>query len=304
MVGSSHILGTLDGDSAAASRGEQELNDSASSWGGGEGGASRLGNTCRKVNLSRLTYPSRAMGRFAPQSSDELREGRPRRVLKGVPGCSAVPRTKLEPGRYVAIAGNIGSGKTSLVDFMAARYGVEPFGEPNDDNPYLADFYQDMERWALHSQLFFLTHKLRIHREIENGNQPALLDRTIYEDAEIFAVNLHKMGRIDARDFITYWNLYQNLAYTIRPPSLMIYLRCPVRDVRRRIRFRGREMEQKVPVEYLQRLNKLYEQWFTSYDLSPVLVLNTGKLDYVTDLVDRLDVIESLDRSMASIMNP
>lgn len=204
-----------------------------------------------------------------------------------------------DPGRrkFIAIAGNIGAGKSSLLDFLTSTYDVAPFYEPNDSNPYLEDFYKDMRRWAFQSQLFFLSNKFRIHQQADRTPGVVIQDRTIFEDAEIFATALHQMRKIDRRDWETYWAFYQSILEAIQPPDLMIYLRCPMRTLRRRIRLRGRAMEQSISLSYLKRLEKLYEEWIANYDLGEVLVLDTDRLDYVSDLVDRQDVrqrVESL----------
>jgi deoxyadenosine/deoxycytidine kinase len=198
--------------------------------------------------------------------------------------------------RFIAIAGNIGAGKTELTRFLCKRYDIKPFYEPNDQNPYLADFYRDMKTWAYRSQVFFLTHKFRLHLALQDEPGAVVQDRTIYEDAEIFARNLHRQRYIDTRDFKVYWQLYRSISATLRPPDLMIQLRCPVRTLRRRIRLRGRVMERDIPTSYLRRLNRLYEDWFRRYDLSPVLVLETDQLDWMTDLVDRVDLFRKIER--------
>ena len=200
--------------------------------------------------------------------------------------------------RFIAIAGNIGAGKTELTRFLCRRYDLKPFYEPNDQNPYLADFYKDMRTWAFRSQIFFLTHKFRLHRTLERETGVALQDRTIYEDAEIFARNLFRQRLIDKRDWATYWELYETIAATLKPPDLMIYLRCPVRALKARIKVRGREMEQSIPSSYLKRLSDLYEEWFRGYKMSPVLVLQTDKLDYLTDLVDRVDLFRQIEKHL------
>ena len=204
----------------------------------------------------------------------------------------------MPPKKFIAIAGNIGAGKTELTGFLCKKYGLTPFYEPNDQNPYLADFYKDMKTWAFRSQIFFLTHKFRLHRSLEAGDGVALQDRTIYEDAEIFARNLHRQRYIDKRDFQTYWELYEIIAASLKPPDLMIYLKCPVRTLQERIKLRGREMEQSIPLTYLKRLNALYESWFEGYKMSPVLVLNTDKLDYLTNLVDRVDLFRQIEKHL------
>jgi deoxyadenosine/deoxycytidine kinase len=197
--------------------------------------------------------------------------------------------------KFIAIAGNIGAGKSSMLDFLSSTYQVEPFYEPNEDNPYLADFYADMGRWAFQSQLFFLSNKFRIHQEADKCQGVVVQDRTIYEDAEIFATALHRMGKIDTRDWQTYRAFYQNIISAIQPPDLMIYLRCPVRVLRQRILSRGRSMEQDISLDYLKRLDRLYEDWLANYHLSEVLVIESGQLDYVSDLIDRQDLRERIE---------
>jgi len=201
-----------------------------------------------------------------------------------------------ERKKFVAVAGNIGAGKTELVGFLCKRYGLKPFFEPNDTNPYLESFYQDMKTYAFRSQIYFLTHKFRLHRAQEREPGTVVQDRTIHEDAEIFARNLHRQKLIDKRDWQTYSELYETISSALAPPDLMIFLRCPVKTLRQRIAIRGRAMEQDIPVAYLNRLNALYEEWYGRYKLSPVLTLSTDKLDYMTNLVDRLDLFKQIER--------
>ncbi len=189
----------------------------------------------------------------------------------------------------------MGSGKSTLVDFLARTYDVSPFYEPNEENPYLPDFYKDMKRWAFRSQLYFLSNKFRLHQELDRTPGVVALDRTIFEDAEIFATALHQMRKIDKRDWQTYWGFYQAILDAIKPPDLMIYLRCSMRTLRQRIKLRGRAMEQDVPLAYLKRLDRLYDEWIRSYRMSEVLVLETDKLDYIHDLIHRLDVMERIE---------
>jgi len=197
--------------------------------------------------------------------------------------------------RSIAISGNIGAGKSTLVEFLSRTYGISPFYEPSEDNPYLPDFYKDMQRWSFHSQLYFLSNKFRLHQELDRAPGVVVLDRTIFEDAEVFATALHEMKRMDDRDWQTYWGFYQSILDAIKPPDLMIYLRCSMRTLRKRIRLRGREMEQGVPLSYLKRLERLYEKWIHSYTMSDVLVLETDRLDYINDLVHRLDVMQRIE---------
>jgi len=206
-----------------------------------------------------------------------------------------VPHTGAKPRKFIAIAGNIGAGKSTLVDFLCQTYGFRPFVEPNLLNPYLDDFYEDMSRWSFHSQISFLSHKFRLHMELMAEPSTVVQDRTIYEDAEIFARHLHSMGHICDRDFETYNDLYQAMQEALAPPDLLIRLTCSVGAIRKRIRKRGRKNEQDIPGAYLKKLNVLYDRWFDSYKLSPVVEINTEKLDYISDFVDRLEVQRAME---------
>ncbi len=197
--------------------------------------------------------------------------------------------------KSIAIAGNMGSGKSTLVEFLARHYGISPFYESNDLNPYLPNFYEDMERWAFHSQIYFLSNKFRIHQALDRTQGVVALDRTIFEDAEIFATALHKMGHLDKRDWDTYWDFYQTILEAINPPDLLIYVKCSMRTLRKRIKLRGREMEQTIALSYLKRLEGLYEKWISSYTMSDVLVIETDKLDYDNDLIYQLDLMERIE---------
>ncbi len=197
--------------------------------------------------------------------------------------------------KFIAIAGNIGAGKSSLLEFLTSTYDVTPYYEPNDENPYLPDFYADMKRWAFHSQLYFLSSKFRIHQQLDQTDGVVIQDRTIFEDAEIFARAHYQMKNIDERDWQTYKAFYRTILDSIQPPDLLIYLKAPMRTLRRRIRLRGRDMEQDIPLAYLKRLERLYEEWFERYSLSEKLTLDSGQLDYINDLIDRLDVMERVE---------
>lgn len=204
--------------------------------------------------------------------------------------------------RSIAIAGNMGAGKSTLVDFLSRNYGVQPFYEPNEENPYLADFYRDMKRWAFQSQIYFLSNKFRLHQELDRQPGVVALDRTIFEDAEIFATALYQMRKISKRDWQTYQSFYEAILEAIRPPDLLVYLRCSMRTLRQRIRLRGRRMERDVPLSYLKRLERLYEDWIDDYSLSEVLVLETDRMDYVNDLVHRLDVMQRIEAVLPAEM--
>jgi deoxyadenosine/deoxycytidine kinase len=201
--------------------------------------------------------------------------------------------------RYVAVAGTIGAGKTSLVAWLEKRYGLAPAYEPNEANPYLADFYRDMKRWAFHSQCFFLAHKLALHQDLERSAAPVVIDRTIYEDAEIFARNCYQQRLMTKRDWEVYERLYAGILRALRPPDVLIALHCSLGTTKKRIAKRGRASEREIPDAYLRRLHRLYEAWFASYTLSPIVHLDTGKLDYVEDLVDLIDLTRTLDAALA-----
>ena len=198
--------------------------------------------------------------------------------------------------KFIAVAGNMGVGKTSMVEFLHHNYGFEPVYEPFGDNPYLDDFYRDMKQWAFHSQLYFLTHKFRLHMGLHTAAHTVIQDRTIYEDAEIFCTNLHRGRYINKRDYGMYMELYRTMRDALQPPDLLIYLRCSVRATRKRIRQRGRESEQDIPARYIRKLNDLYEDWIGRYDLSPVLVWDSERMDYITDLVDRIEFQREIER--------
>ena len=194
------------------------------------------------------------------------------------------------------MAGNIGSGKSSLVNFLCSECGMKPFYEPNDVNPYLADFYKDMKKWAYHSQLHFLAQKFRIHQELEKEKGIVVQDRTIFEDAEIFCTNLFKSGHIERRDYKTYMELYQTIVNSLQPPDVMIYLDCSFRTLKKRIAKRGRGMEKNMPDAYLKRLDKLYRRWIASYKLSPVVTISTEKYDYMDDFITRQQIMNELKK--------
>lgn len=196
--------------------------------------------------------------------------------------------------RFIAVAGNIGAGKSTLVRFLSRRFGLEPLYEPVDDNPYLDDFYQDMPRWAFASQVFYLSRKFELHVHAQRASERVVLDRSIYEDADVFVEILRAQGLIDARDHATYRALYEVIRQQVQPPDLVIYLRCSVRGLRRRIKKRGRASEQDIPLSYIRRLNDAYERWFEAYDLGPKAAIETERLDYLTDLIDRVDLFEQI----------
>jgi deoxyadenosine/deoxycytidine kinase len=184
--------------------------------------------------------------------------------------------------KFVAVAGNIGVGKSTLVELLCVRLGWEPFYEPVSENPYLADFYKDMSAWSFHSQVFFLTHRLRSHYKLGQHPNSVVQDRSVYEDAEIFARNLYLQGHINRRDYQTYRDLYETTSRLLPPPDLVVYLRASVPTLMNRIASRGRDYERTITPEYLHGLNKLYEQWIEDFTLCPVLAVPADDLDYVS----------------------
>jgi deoxyadenosine/deoxycytidine kinase len=185
--------------------------------------------------------------------------------------------------RFIAVAGNIGVGKSTLVGLLAERLGWKPFYEPVTENPYLADFYKDMRAWSFHSQIFFLTRRLRIHRDLIDHPGSAIQDRSVYEDAEVFACNLYRQGLIDERDYTSYRELYQVLSEFLPPPDLVIYLRASVHTLGGRIQQRGRDYERSIESDYLTRLNSLYEEWIANFRLCPVLTVPADDLNIVAN---------------------
>ena len=201
--------------------------------------------------------------------------------------------------RFVAVAGNIGVGKSTLVELLAEKMGWTPFYEPQSQNPYLADFYRDMQEWSFQSQIFFLSRRLRAHRDIFNHPGPALQDRSVYEDAEIFAQNLFLERNMSDRDYQTYRDLYEVLTRFLPPPDLVVYLRASVSTLVERISMRGRDYEKGIQPEYLNRLNDLYEEWTESFSLCPVLTVPADDLNYVLNDA-HLDLIISKIQSKLS----
>lgn len=200
------------------------------------------------------------------------------------------------PGKkYVAIAGNIGAGKSSLTRVLSDYFKWEAFYERVDDNPYLSDFYDDMRRWSFNLQVFFLSSRFAHQQRIEEIPHSIVQDRSIYEDAEIFARNLHEMGLMDGRDFENYQDLFALMTSYLRPPDLLIYLRASVPTLVRQIQSRGRDFEATIRIDYLERLNTHYEDWIERYDLGPKMVVETDALDFVNQTDDRFEVVSRVE---------
>jgi len=198
--------------------------------------------------------------------------------------------------KYLVLAGNIGAGKSSLVGLLAKRLGFRPYYEPVAENPYLADFYGNMRRWAFQSQVFFLTHRTRMHRALMDDPWSVVQDRSLYEDAEVFARNLYEGGNMSEQDWETYLELYRTIASLLPPPDLVVYLRCSVPTLQRRIAMRGRGFEAAIPDDYLGGLNRLYESWIEGFDLAPVLVVPGDRLDFVAESKDLTSIVAKIEK--------
>ncbi len=203
---------------------------------------------------------------------------------------------------FVVVAGNIGSGKTTLTKKLSERLAWRPHFESVSDNPYLSDFYSDMSRWSFPLQIYFLTHRFNTHKMIENSSASSIQDRSIYEDANIFARALFEQGNLDARDYENYRNLYESMTSYLSAPTLMIFLRRSIPKLVERIKMRGRDYEQSISIDYLAKLNDYYDDWFKSYNLGKSLLVDTDDLDFLENenhfsrLLDKInDSIEQKD---------
>ena len=187
---------------------------------------------------------------------------------------------------FVAVAGNIGSGKSSLTRMLSQHYGWKTFYESVEDNPYLADFYQDMSRWSFNLQVYFLSKRFNDHKMIVDGGESVIQDRSIYEDAEIFARNLYLIGKMDQRDYTNYVELYKVMMQYLKPPDLLIYLDAHIGTLEKQIARRGRDYEQSIPRSYLEQLSTHYKDWIGTYTMGPLLVIPSDEVDFVHERGD------------------
>lgn len=197
--------------------------------------------------------------------------------------------------KHIAIAGNIGAGKTTLTNLLAKHYKWIPQFEAVDNNPYLADFYNDMHRWSFNLQIYFLNSRLKQLIEVQNSEQAIIQDRTIYEDAHIFAPNLHEMGLMSSRDFENYAQFFRTIKSMIKPPDLMIYLKASIPTLVDQIQKRGREYEENIRLDYLKRLNEHYNHWVENYKDGKLLIVEIDNLNFADKPEDFAKVISQID---------
>jgi len=196
---------------------------------------------------------------------------------------------------HVAIAGNIGAGKTTLTKLLAKHYKWQPHYESVDENPYLDDFYGEMERWSFNLQVYFLNSRFRQILELRKGGKDIIQDRTIYEDSQIFAPNLHAMGLMTNRDYSNYSSLFELMENLVTPPDLLIYLRADISSLVGNIHKRGRDYENSISIDYLSRLNERYEAWITNYTKGKLLIIDVDNLDFVKNREDLGFIIDKID---------
>jgi deoxyadenosine/deoxycytidine kinase len=207
----------------------------------------------------------------------------------------------LKPLKHIAVSGNIGSGKTTLAEKLAKHYGWIPLYESVDTNPYLRDFYEDMARWAFHLQIYFLNSRFNQVRTIRESEKTIIQDRTIYEDAYIFAKNLHKSGHINDRDYQSYLDIFHSMINFVHPPDLLIYLKADIPKLVEQIQRRNRDFEFNIKLEYLRTLNEHYEKWIGAYKQGKVLTIDMNQLDFVKNIEDFSAIVSKVDLELNSL---
>ncbi|TSD66153.1 deoxynucleoside kinase [Inquilinus sp. KBS0705] len=199
---------------------------------------------------------------------------------------------------HIAIVGNIGAGKTTLTEMLAKNYGWDPLYEAVDNNPYLEDFYSEMKRWSFNLQIYFLNSRYRQIIEIQKSGRDIIQDRTIYEDAYIFAENLHDMGLMTTRDYENYQSMFDNITEYIKPPDLLVYLKASVPTLVNNIQRRGREYEIGIRIDYLSKLNEKYDKWIKNYKLGKLLILDKDTLDFANNTDDMATIVQAIEREI------
>lgn len=205
--------------------------------------------------------------------------------------------------KHIAVSGNIGSGKTTLAEKLSRHYGWTPLYESVDNNPYLRDFYEDMGRWAFHLQIFFLNSRFNQVHQIRQSDNTIIQDRTIYEDAHIFASNLHRSGHISERDYQSYLDIFQSMTSFIQAPDLLIYLKADIPKLVQQIQKRNREFEYNIKLEYLRSLNEHYENWIGNYKLGKLLVIDVNNLDFVERVEDFSTIVNKIDLEINNLFS-
>lgn len=200
--------------------------------------------------------------------------------------------------KHIAIAGNIGAGKSTLTSLLAKAFNWEPHYEDVENNPYLNDFYEDMPRWSFNLQVYFLNNRFRQIIDIQKGNRTVIQDRTIYEDAYIFAPNLHAMGLMSTRDFENYLSLFKTIESQIKSPDLMIYLRASIPTLVNQIQKRGREYEDNLRLDYLRKLNEFYEEWVKGYDKGQLLIIDVDNCNFADSQEDLSEVVQRVSAEL------
>ncbi len=199
---------------------------------------------------------------------------------------------------FISVAGNIGSGKSSLTALLADKFKWLPFYESVADNPYLSDFYADMSRWSFNLQIYFLAHRFKTHKELTEKPGSVIQDRSIYEDVEIFAKNLHELGKMSDRDYETYSNLFLDMTSFLKPPDVLVYLQASIPTLINQIKIRGREFEKSIDIKYLEELNESYEDWIKNYKLGKVIIVNKDNLDFVHSHNDFHYIIDRIEKEL------
>ncbi|MFZ6011152.1 MAG: deoxynucleoside kinase [Bacteroidota bacterium] len=205
--------------------------------------------------------------------------------------------------QHIAICGNIGSGKTTLTAKLSKHYGWQALFESVDENPYLRDFYEDMPRWAFHVQIYFLNSRFKQVNDIRESQRTTIQDRTIYEDAYIFASNLHTSGFIHERDYQSYLDIFNSMIKFVQPPDLLIYLKADIPKLVRQIQKRGRDYEYAIRLDYLRNLNEHYERWIGGYKLGKLLVIDVNDLDFVENIDDFAFIVNKVDLELNNLFN-
>lgn len=205
--------------------------------------------------------------------------------------------------KHIAICGNIGSGKTTLTEKLAKHYGWLALFESVENNPYLRDFYEDMSRWAFHLQIYFLNSRFRQVNEIQQSGRTIIQDRTIYEDAFIFAANLHRSGHISERDYQSYLDIFNSMIDFVKPPDILIYLKADIPKLVHQIEKRGRDYEYAIRLDYLKNLNEHYENWLGSYKLGKLLIIDVNNLDFVERIEDFSFIVNKIDLELNNLFS-